>query len=923
MNYKDTINLPKTSFKMKANLSQKEPQMLNDWNKNKLYEKMVSSRKGNEPFILHDGPPYANGDIHIGTAFNKVLKDFIVKYKTMKGYYSPYIPGWDCHGMPIEHKVTGELGEKAKTLPKLAIREACRKYAKKYTKIQKDEFRRLGVTGDWDHPYLTMDYNYEGDIIRNFAEMVENGYIYRGLRPIHWCMKCKTALAEAEVEYKDHESHSIYVKFQMNDEIDGKPTYILIWTTTPWTLPANVAVAVHPDHTYVACDVDGEVYIFLKELKEEIEEILNKKNLRIIKEFKGRELENLKYRHPFIDRIGPVVLADYVTTDTGTGCVHTAPGHGYEDYQTGLKYKLPILSPVDEDGNYTDEFPMMKGMNVFEANDKIIELLKEKGYLLHENKIAHSYPHCWRCESPLIFRATKQWFLNVEHNDLRGKALNEIDKSQWIPSWSRDRIRNMMEVRPDWCLSRQRAWGVPLPVFYCKDCGEVVLDPDVIRHVAEIFDEKGSDAWFKMEAKDLLPEGYVCKKCGSANFAKEEDIFDVWFDASCSHSAVVERRPELNWPSDLYLEAVDQHRGWFQLSLISSIATKGSAPFKSVLTHGLILDSQMRKMSKKHGNVINPLEIVNKYGADILRLWFASVNYTVDVAFGEENLEKNIDAYRKLRNTFRFMLGVLYDFDRNKNAVEYDKMEEIDKYILHKFELLKREIIAHYDKYEFHRVYYKLLNFATVDLSHYYLDIMKDRLYTYRKNSPERRSAQTAISFMLDEFLRMIAPILVFTSDEAWRKLYPEGESIHLANFPEKNDKFINDELFDRWTKLDHIRDEVLKAIEIVRKQDIVGNSVEARVEIYAGDSEFKGLLEEYKKQLPLLFIVSQAEIVGNKFDDEPTYYSEEYKIAINVRKALGEKCERCWLYSETVGQNKEHATLCEKCIDAVTHMEE
>ncbi|MCD6246642.1 class I tRNA ligase family protein, partial [candidate division WOR-3 bacterium] len=443
MNYKDTINLPKTSFKMKANLSQKEPQMLNEWNKKKLYEKMVELRKGNKPFILHDGPPYANGDIHIGTAFNKVLKDFIVKYKTMRGFYSPYIPGWDCHGMPIEHKVTGQLGEKAKSLPKLAIREACRKYAAKYTKIQKDEFRRLGVTGDWEHPYLTMDYQYEGDIIRNFAQMVENGYIYRGLRPIHWCMKCKTALAEAEVEYKEHESHSIYVKFRMLDDMDEKPTYILIWTTTPWTLPANVAVAVHPEQKYVACEVNGEIFIFLETLKENIEDILNKKNLKVIKEIYGRELENSHYKHPFIDRTGPIVLADYVTTDTGTGCVHTAPGHGYEDYQTGLKYKLPILSPVDENGNYTDEFPMMKGMNVFDANDKIVELLKEKGFLLHEDKISHSYPHCWRCESPLIFRATKQWFLNVDHRDLRGKALGEIDKSEWIPSWSKDRIRNM------------------------------------------------------------------------------------------------------------------------------------------------------------------------------------------------------------------------------------------------------------------------------------------------------------------------------------------------------------------------------------------------------------------------------------------------------------------------------------------------
>lgn len=922
MSYKDSINLPKTSFKMKANLSQKEPMILKDWEKSELYKKMISNRKSDTPFILHDGPPYANGDIHVGTAFNKVLKDFIVKYKIMKGYYSPFIPGWDCHGMPIEHKVVGQLGEKAENMSKLSIREVCRKYANKYAKIQRDQFKRLGITGDWGNPYLTMDYQYEGDIIRNFAQMVENGYIYRGLRPIHWCMKCKTALAEAEVEYKDHKSHSIYVKFRMIEDIEEKPTYILIWTTTPWTLPANVAIAVHPSYKYVLCDVGGENYIFLKDLKKEVENNINLKDCKIIKEYNGAELEGFKYKHPFIDRIGPIVLADYVTVDTGTGCVHTAPGHGYEDYQTGLKYKLPIVSPVGEEGDFTEEFSLMKGENVFDANEKIIDLLNEKKVLLHNEIIVHSYPHCWRCETPLIFRATKQWFLDVNHNGLKDRLLSEIDKTEWIPAWSRDRIRNMVETRPDWCLSRQRIWGVPIPVFYCKDCGEVILDKDIIRNVAKIFDENGSDTWFKMEPKDMLGKGYKCKKCKSDNFAKEEDIFDVWFDASCSHSAVVERRKELYWPSDLYLEAVDQHRGWFQLSLIASLTTKVKAPFKSVLTHGLILDTEMRKMSKKHGNVINPLDIINKYGADILRLWFSSVNYVSDISFGEESLEKNVDAYRKMRNTLRFMLGVLYDFNQDNNAVEYDNLEDIDKYMLHKYEMLKRGIIKHYDKYEFHRIYYKLLYFATVDLSHYYLDIMKDRLYTYRKNSNKRRSAQTGINIILTGLIKMIAPILVFTADEVWRKLYPDSDSIHLENFPIPKDIYLNNTIFEKWEKLNIIRDEVLKAIEIERKNGIIGNSVEAMVEIYSCKSDYNNIIKEYEKELPLLFIVSQVKLLKEPLNDS-ILKSENTKIIVNVRNAIGEKCERCWLYSESVGTNNKHSTLCDKCIDAVTHLEE
>ncbi len=922
MSYKDSINLPKTSFKMKANLSQKEPMILKDWEKIELYRKMISNRKDDTPFILHDGPPYANGDIHVGTAFNKVLKDFIVKYKIMKGYYSPFIPGWDCHGMPIEHKVVGQLGAKAKDMSKISIREACRKYANKYVKIQREQFKRLGITGDWENPYLTMDYQYEGDIIRNFAQMVENGYIYRGLRPIHWCMKCKTALAEAEVEYKDHKSHSIYVKFRLIEDIKEKPTYILIWTTTPWTLPANVAIAVHPSYTYILCDVGGENYIFLKDLKDEVEKNINLKDCKIIKEYNGKELEGFKYKHPFIDRIGPIVLAEYVTVDTGTGCVHTAPGHGYEDYQTGLKYKLPIVSPVGEEGDFTEEFSLMKGENVFNANEKIIDLLNEKGVLLHNEIIVHSYPHCWRCETPLIFRATKQWFLDINRNGLKERLLSEIDRTGWIPAWSINRIRNMVETRPDWCLSRQRVWGVPIPVFYCKDCGEVILDKNIIRNVARIFDEDGSDAWFKMEPKEILDKGYKCKKCGSDNFAKEEDIFDVWFDASCSHSAVVERRKELCWPSDLYLEAVDQHRGWFQLSLIASLTTKEQAPFKSVLTHGLILDTEMRKMSKKHGNVINPLDIVNKYGADILRLWFSSVNYISDISFGEESLEKNVDAYRKMRNTLRFMLGVLYDFNQDKNAVEYNNLEDIDKYMLHKYEMLKREIIKHYDKYEFHRVYYKLLYFATVDLSHYYLDIMKDRLYTYKKNSNKRRSAQTGINIILAGLIKMIAPILVFTADEVWRKLYPDSISIHLEDFPVPKDIYLNNTVFEKWEKLNIIRDEVLKAIEIERKNGIIGNSVEAMIEIYSEKSDYSNIIKEYEKDLPLIFIVSQVKLLKEPLNDS-TLKSENTKIIVNVRNAIGKKCERCWLYSESVGKNNKHNTLCDKCINAVTHLEE
>lgn len=916
MNYKDSLNLPKTTFPMKANLPQKEKKILQLWKENNIYKKILQKRKGSKPYILHDGPPYANGHIHIGTGFNKILKDFVVKSFSMQGYCAPYVPGWDCHGMPIEHNVMKELKKDKKNFSRMEIRKKCREYAKKFWLIQKEEFPMLGVLGDWENPYLTMDPQYESKIIEGFGEIVKNGYMYRGKRPIHWCPVCKTALAEAEVEYKEHDSPSIYVKFPILDlDLDLKTSFI-IWTTTPWTLPANVAVALHPDEIYVLFKWEGEGYIVAEPLFDEVRKLLNINKYEIVKKMKGNELEGIKSKHPiFDDKTSVTILADFVEMETGTGCVHTAPGHGYEDYQIGLEYDLPIISPVDGEGKFTDEVEFAKGKLVFDANDDVLKLLKKKGLLLYSTSLVHSYPHCWRCSNPLIFRATEQWFLNVNHNNLRERLLDGVNSSTWIPEWSRERIYNMIETRPDWTLSRQRAWGVPIPAIYCKKCKKPILDPNIISRVAEVMKDKSSDSWFTEPLETFVPEDFKCPFCGGTDFEKENDIFDVWFDSSMSHKAVLEVRDELSKPADLYLEAVDQHRGWFQLSLIVSMAVDDTIPFKSVLTHGLVLDANLKKMSKKLGNVVEPNEICEKYGADILRLWFASIDYSSDVAFGVEILDNTVEIYRKIRNTFRFLLGNLYDFDPDKNSVDYENLFPTDKLILSKLTTLTKDIIEDYRNLSFNKVTQTYHNFCTSELSHYYFDIMKDRLYTYAQGSPQRRSTQTVFFHILKNLLLLITPILPYTAEEIWQ-IFPyfakEEESVHIALFPDIMEEWIDNKLEEKFEKLRNIKDVIYRALEQKRKEKFIGNSLEAKIIIYCKNTEIKEFLQKLNINLNEYFIVSKVQF--DEYSKNLDLEEQNEDIGVKVLKAEGKKCSRCWIFSETVGNFSDHPSICEKC---------
>ncbi len=737
MDYRATLNLPQTKFKMKANLAQKEPEYLKRWEKEGLYKQLQNS-SGNKPlFVLHDGPPYANGHIHLGTAFNKILKDIILKSRRMAGFNAPYIPGWDCHGLPIEHNVDKELGEKKNSIPKLAKRGACRKYAEKWIKSQKAEFKRLGVLGDWDKPYLTMTFDYEASIAREFNRFLLSGSVVRNKKPVYWCSTCTTALAEAEVEYHDHRSPSIYVKFPVREDISdvdpalaGDKVFVVIWTTTPWTLPANLAVALHPDFDYAAVEVAGETWILAKELVEKVMAEAGIEDFAVKSTFSATGLEKRNCRHPFMDRDSLIVLADYVTTDAGTGCVHTAPGHGTDDYHTGLRYGLDILSPLDNQGIYTAEAGPYAGLRVPEVNGKIIEDLEASGMLVQQAAIEHSYPHCWRCKKPVMYRATPQWFISMEKNDLRTKSLAEIEKVTWTPSWGMQRIYSMVEGRPDWCLSRQRSWGVPITVISCNDCGEIVRSEELVAKIDELFKKEGADAWFRHDIATFLGEGATCPSCGSASLNKEEDILDVWFDSGVSHAAVCEQRQELRSPADLYLEGSDQHRGWFQSALLTSVGTRERAPFHGVLTHGYVVDGEGKKMSKSVGNVVAPGEVIEKYGAEILRLWVSSEDYRDDVKVSDEILRQVSDAYRKIRNTIRYMLGNLYDFDPSRNTVAASDLPELDRWALGKYEELKRRVLAGYDKYEFHTIYHGLNYFCGTTMSAFYLDIIKDRLYT-------------------------------------------------------------------------------------------------------------------------------------------------------------------------------------------------
>jgi len=870
MNFKETLNLPKTHFPMKANLAKREPDQLKKWEDKKLYDKILSISKTRDKYILHDGPPYANGHIHIGTALNKILKDFIIKSKFMAGYNSVYIPGWDCHGLPIEHQVDKELGDKKKDLSKAEIREKCRAFAKKFVEIQKEEFKRLGVFGKWEDPYLTMSFDYEATITREFGKFVANDMVYKGKKPIYWCASCKTALAEAEVEYMDHVTPSIYVKFpaisdfgEIFPSLKGKKIFVVIWTTTPWTIPANLAIALHPDYDYVAIEINDEVYITAEYLAPVVMQKVGKKDYKIIEKFPGKKLEGLKCSHPFINRESVIVMADYVTLDTGTGCVHTAPGHGQEDYETALKYGLDIYTPVDDDGRFTNDVPFFAGQFVFDANEAVNKKLKEVGALLAEEEFTHSYPHCWRCKNPIIFRATEQWFISMDKKGLRKKALKIIDKDvKWIPKWGKDRIYSMISNRPDWCISRQRSWGVPITIFYCKQCGTKLKDQKVIEYVADIFEKEGADAWFKRDAKDLIPKGIKCLNCGAEDFIKEFDILDVWFDSGVSYAAVCEKREELKSPADLYLEGSDQHRGWFHSSLLASVGTRGKAPYHAVLTHGFVVDGEGRKMSKSMNNVIAPNEIIDKFGAEILRLWVASEDYRNDIKISNEILSRLTEAYRKIRNTSRYILGNLHDFNWESDHIPYEEMEEIDRWILNRFHRMIDKVLKAYENFEFYTIYHSLYNFCNVDLSAFYLDILKDRIYTVKPSSFVRRSAQTALFEIIYGMAKLMAPIFVFTAEEIWENITfkDKEESVHLASFPVSDSKKIDDNLENRWEKIIEIRDIVDIELEKARKDKKIGLSLDARVELYLPDKLYE-TFKDMEKDFKHIFIVSQVEL--------------------------------------------------------------
>ncbi len=925
MDYRDTLNLPKTDFPMRAQLARREPEILRFWEREKIYNKLSQQAKGRPKYILHDGPPYANGHIHIGTALNKILKDFIIKSKFMSGFDSHYVPGWDCHGLPVEHEVEKTLGKKKEELSVVEIRKRCREYAATFVNVQREEFKRLGVFGDWEHPYLTMNYDYQATIVREFGKFLLNGSVYKGKKPVHWCVTCKTALAEAEVKYEDHRSPSIYVKFRMVSPPRGKeiqisdlipsikerPVYVVIWTTTPWTIPANLAIALHPDYSYVAVDVGKEIYILADALLEEVMKKFEIKDYHVLSKFQGQVLEGFICEHPLYPRESLVILASYVTLDVGTGCVHTAPGHGQEDYESGIKYGLEIYSPVDDEGRFTEEVQYFGGQFVFDANEAVNQKLREVGALLKEEEMVHSYPHCWRTNDPIIFRATEQWFISMDKTGLRKNALRSIQEVKWIPHWGKDRIYGMIENRPDWCVSRQRAWGIPIPVFYCHLCHEPLITEETIQHVAKLFEEKGADVWFEEEASHLLPSGTRCSKCGGDQFTKETDILDVWFDSGVSYAAVLEKDQNLQFPANLYLEGSDQHRGWFHSSLLTCVGTRGHAPYLSVLTHGFVVDGEGKKMSKSAGNVIAPEEVIRRLGADVLRLWVSAEDYKEDIKISEEILKRLADAYFRIRNTFRFLLGNLYDFDPGKDKIPYEELYEIDRWALHRLQKLIRRVREAYERFEFHIVYHAVQNFCAVEMSALYFDILKDRLYTFPSSSKGRRSAQTALYLILKDLTSLMAPILSFTCEEVWQHLPMEkGKekevSVHLTLFPEVREEFIDPALEERWERLWEVREAVTKALEVARKEKKIGLSLDAQVRLSLPDQLYS-FIKPYENELKSIFIVSSV-----------TLQRGGREIKVEVSRAEGKKCERCWNYDLSVGRNLDHPALCERCLRAL-----
>ncbi len=922
MDYKKTLNLPETGFPMKANLANREPSQIEQWETENLYEAICENAAGRPRFILHDGPPYANGNIHIGTALNKILKDIIVRSRQMGGYDAQYVPGWDCHGLPIEHNVDKQLGSKKKDMSLVEIRRQCRAYAEKYIDVQRQEFKRLGVMGQWDDPYLTMAYEYEAVIARVCGEFALNGGMVRHKKPIHWCCSCKTALAEAEIEYADESSPSIFVKFPVDDppesiheQLTGREVSLVIWTTTPWTLPGNLAVALHPDFSYVAVETpDAGVLVLAKDLVKDCMTSFGIDDYTVIAPVDPKALEYKKCRHPFYDRTSLIVLGDHVTLEAGTGCVHTAPGHGREDYEIGQAYGLDVYSPVNENGLLTDDTGDFAGQFVLKANANIIEKLDAVGMLMATENMSHSYPHCWRCKKPVIFRATPQWFIAMEKNELRKKSLEAIDTVQWIPAWGRERIYSMIKNRPDWCVSRQRSWGVPITMFYCRSCEAVFINRDTVDKIYDIFRTHGADIWFEKEADFFLPENSACTACGSTTFEKETDILDVWFDSGVSHAAVLEARDNLSWPADLYLEGSDQHRGWFHSSLLTAVGTRGGAPYKSVLTHGFVVDGQGKKMSKSVGNVIAPKKVIDRYGAEILRLWVAASDYRDDVRISENILKQLSDAYRRIRNTCRFMLGNLKDYDPEENACAYGQMHELDRFMCHRLQGLVRRSRQAYDNYDFHVVYHGLYNFCTIDLSSFYLDILKDRMYTAEADSLVRRSAQTGMHRVLYTIARLMAPILPFTADEIWTflPLAEKQKSIHLAELPDFDADFIDETLAEKWENLVKVRGEVTRAMEKARADKVIGHSLDARIILSASDSLYT-LLQGYASELRSFFIVSSVDLV-NDGDDASLMETAIDGLKIGVYPSDGEKCERCWVHDTTVGEDARHPTICSRC---------
>lgn len=921
--YGATLNLPKTSFQMKANLPNKEPKFIKMWQEQEIYFKGIDKDKPS--FILHDGPPYANGEIHIGHALNKILKDIILKYKRLRGYNAPYIPGWDTHGLPIELKVTEKLGSKAKEMSPAEIRELCAEYAKKWVGIQREGFVRLGVLGDWENPYLTLKPEYEAKQLEVFGELYENGYIFKGLKPIYWSPVTETALAEAEIEYKNVSSPSIYVKMKANQDLLDKigmteETWVVIWTTTPWTLPANVAISLNPDFEYGVYKTEKGNLILGKDLAEQAFSAMEIENYELIKEFVGRDIERTTYQHPFLDRTGLVILGTHVTADAGTGCVHTAPGHGQDDYVVGTRYGLPVISPINHKGVLTEDAGQFAGLFYAKANKEICAYLEGIGDLLKLKMIEHSYPHDWRSKTPVIFRATEQWFVNVEGSDIRERALKALDDVTFIPAWGRNRIGSMLETRPDWCISRQRVWGVPIPVFYNVATGKEIFNRDILNRIIEIVKKEGTIAWVKYSAEELIGEELLEKyNLKGVELRKETNIMDVWFDSGVSHRAVLETRGDLlHRPADLYLEGSDQHRGWFQTSLLTSIGSTHDAPFKNILTHGFVNDGEGKKMSKSIGNTVVPADVIKVYGADILRLWCASVDYREDVKISDNILKQMAEAYRRVRNTARYILGNSNDFNPNTDRVPYEQLMEIDKWALHKLEVLKRKVTENYDKYEFYNLFQDIHYFAGVDMSAFYLDIIKDRLYTEGTSSIERRSAQTVMTEILVTLTKMIAPILSFTAEEIWETLpevLKDRESVLLTDWYKENDEYLNPEIENKWVEIIKVRKEANKSLEKARqgKDRIIGNSLDAKVMLHSTDAEIQKFLVENREKLEIALIVSEVEVVEN-IDETFTKGEEATDLYIKVLHAEGEKCERCWKYSKEIGKDPEHPTLCPRC---------